>query len=216
MNTHIIAYEGTNVSLALMQPMYEPEYISWPNRRVDVSGTLQRPPYFPEHFREWLEVLRKSKGKDEVFAVLAHGGRRNRRAYRYLGHMGIHGASWPGGFAATGSILGAKDARGKGYGTEAKLLIQHHAFNVMGLRKLMSEVKSFNTNSLGHLLKCGYQIIGRRKAHHFHEGAFADELILECFREDWESIWDTYCASGVLPRLTDAQREVVRKQANQE
>ena len=216
MTTHIIAYEGTRVSLGLLQSMYEAEYIPWPNRRIDVSGTLQRPPYYPEHFTEWLERLRKSKGSHEVFAVLAHEGKPSKRKYRYLGHMGIHDASWPSGFATTGSILGANNARGKGYGTEAKLLIQHHAFHVMGLRKLVSEVKAFNALSLGHLLKCGYQVIGRRKAHDFHEGAFTDSIILECFREEWEPIWEAYQASSTLPRLSDEQGELVRKETNQE
>ncbi len=215
MTNHIITYEGVRTSLALLQPFYAAEYIPWPNRRVDVNGTLQRPPYYPENFIEWLEGLRKSKGSHEVFAVLAHETRRRKRTYRYLGHMGIHNVSWPNGVATTGSILGAPNARGNGYGTEAKLLIQHHAFHVVGLRKLASEVKAFNAPSLGHLLKCGYRIIGRRKAHDFHEGSFVDVILLECFREDWEPIWEAYQVLGKLPSLTEEQRVCVSEETNQ-
>lgn len=215
MTTHIIVYEGIIMSLALMQRRYGPEYVPWPNRRTAINGTLQRPPYYPEDFDEWIERLRKSKGVHEVFAVLAHADKKSGRKYRYLGHAGIHDVEWPSGHATTGSVLGADNAREKGYGTEAKLWMQYHAFNVLGLRKLLSEVKAFNAPSLGHLLKCGYKIIGRRKLHDFHEGAYVDVIVLECFREDWEPIWERYRASGTLPKLTTMQRKRVTKETNQ-
>lgn len=215
MTTHIIVYEGITMSLALMQRMYGPEYVPWPNRRTAINGTLQRPPYYPEDFDEWIEKLRKGKGVHEVFAVLAHEGTETDREYRYLGHAGIHDVERPSGHATTGSVLGADNAHEKGYGTEAKLWMQYHAFKVLGLRKLLSEVKGFNAPSLGHLLKCGYKIVGRRKSHDFHEGAYVDVIILECFREDWEPIWERYRASGSLPKLTALQRTRVAKETNQ-
>jgi RimJ/RimL family protein N-acetyltransferase len=215
MTSHIIVYKGIHMSLALMQRMYGPEYLPWPNRRTAINGTLQRPPYYPEDFDEWIERLRKSKGVHEVFAVLAHEDTETGRGYRYLGHAGIHHVEWPSGHATTGSVLGADNAREKGYGTEAKLWMQYHAFKVLGLRKLLSEVKAFNAPSLGHLLKCGYKVIGRRKAHDFHEGAYVDVIVLECFREDWEPIWERYRASGTLPKLTAQQRTRVTKETNQ-
>lgn len=214
MTTHIIVYKGITMSLALMQRMYGPEYLPWPNRRTAINGTLQRPPYYPEDFDEWIERLRKGKGVHEVFAVLAHEDKESGRGYRYLGHAGIHDVEWPSGHATTGSVLGADNAREKGYGTEAKLWMQYHAFKVLGLRKLLSEVKAFNAPSLGHLLKCGYKIIGRRKSHDFHEGAYVDVIVLECFREDWEPIWERYRASGTLPKLTALQRTRVTKETN--
>lgn len=215
MTTHIIVYKGITMSLALMQRMYGPEYLPWPNRRTAINGTLQRPPYYPEDFDEWIERLRKDKGVHEVFAVLAHEDKESGRGYRYLGHAGIHDVEWPSAHATTGSVLGADNAREKGYGTEAKLWMQYHAFKVLGLRKLLSEVKAFNAPSLGHLLKCGYKIVGRRKSHDFHEGAYVDVIVLECFREDWEPIWERYHASGTLPKLTALQRTRVTKETNQ-
>lgn len=215
MTDHVIIYEGVHMSLALIQKAYGPEYIAWPNQRTNVHGTLQRGPYWPEDFDEWIDRLRKDKGKNEAFAVLVHEGESSERTYRYIGNMGIHGITWPSGCATTGSILGGDSARGKGYGTEAKLWTQYHAFMVLGLRKLNSEVKAFNADSLGHLLKCGYYVIGRKKAHDFHEGGFVDTILLECFREDWEPIWEAYRSSNELPKLTDEQRKLVRRETNQ-
>jgi len=214
MVTHIIAYEGRLLSLALMQKGYGPEYLPWPNERTRVNGTSQRPPYSLQDFEEWVDRLQKDKGHNEVFAVLVHEGTSENRTYRYIGNVGIHDITWPGAFGETGSILGAPGVHGKGYGTEAKLLIQYHAFNVLGLRKLCSSVKAFNAASLGHLLKCGYRIVGRHKAHDFHEGSFVDVILLECFREDWEPIWDAYTGTKTVPRLSAKQRKRVQKETS--
>lgn len=210
--SHLIAYEGINVSLAVMQAMYRDIYLPWPNRRIDIRGTMQQPPYYPSDFDSWIERLEKNKQSNQVFAVLAHEGTPENREYKYLGHMGLHNITWPSGHGTTGSILGAEGAREKGYGTEAKLWIQYHAFMVLGLRKLSSEVKAFNAASLGHLIKCGYKIIGRKKAHDFHEGTYVDIIMLECFRDDWEPIWEGYHPTKNLPKLSAEERALVSKE----
>jgi RimJ/RimL family protein N-acetyltransferase len=206
---HLIAYEGrAKVSLGIMQEEYIPLCAAWINRRVGIEGTLQRAPYYVEDGKEWVRSLGKQRGKDEVFAVLLKG----KRKYRYIGHTGIHHIQWPDGRATTGSIFGAEKSQGRGYGTEAKLLLLYHAFMVLGIRKMESSVKAFNAQSLGHLLKCGYRIVGRKKRHCFHEGSYVDEVLVEAFREDWEPIWDRYRKAGELPKLTQTQRALVRKE----
>lgn len=208
MTRHIITYEGINVCLAVMQEAYIPIFAPWPNRRIGIEGTMQRPPYTIESGKEFVRGLEKSKGVNEVFAVLA---RTRSGGYRYIGHTGVHGIRWPAGIASTGSVFGAPHSRGKGYGTEAKLLLLYHAFMVLGVRKMESSVKAFNAQSLGHLIKCGYSIVGRKKEHVLHEGAFVDEILLEAFRSDWQPIWQRYKETKTLPALTKAQRALVEK-----
>ncbi len=207
---HIIAYEGlVNVSLGLMQEEYIPTYLPWINRRIGIDGTLQRPPYSLASGIEWVRGLDAQKGKNEVFAILLHRGTGKRRSYQYIGHTGMHGINWQHGFATTGSIIDPDNGQGRGYGTEAKLLLQYHAFMVLGLRKLTSTVKVFNGGSLGHLLKCGYRIVGRHKKHHFHEGRFVDEVFLEVFRDEWWPIWERYQKRKTLPKLSKTERALV-------
>lgn len=210
---HVIVHEGKRaVALALMQEAYVPTFVRWINAHTSVEGTLQRPPYTHSAGVEWVRGLDKSKGRDEVFAVLLREGDPARRQYRYIGHMGIHGVVWPHGFGTTGSILGDPEIQGKGYGTEAKLLIMHHAFMVMGLRKLTSTVKAFNVKSGAHLLKCGYQYAGRLRKHHQHRGGYVDELLFDVLREDWQPIWDTYQQTNQPPKLSHEQREFMANQ----
>lgn len=206
---HIIAYVGqARTYLGVMQEAYVPLYAPIVNRRAGIEGTLQRAPYSVESGREWVRSLDKSKGKDEVFAILARIG----RELRYIGHTGIHHIDWSKGTGTTGSIIVSEQGRGKGYGTEAKLLLLYHCFNVLGLRKVHSTVKAWNAASLGHLLKAGYQIVGRRKREVFHEGTYVDEILLEIFRDEWEPVWKQYRKTDSLPSLTDDQRTLIRKE----
>jgi RimJ/RimL family protein N-acetyltransferase len=207
---HVIAYPGlVGASLGIMQEEYVDTFLPWPNKRIGIEGTLLRPPYTRNNFLEWLREIEKQKGSQELFAVLQHTGTAKRKTYRYVGHMGLHAISLAHGFAATGSVIGDARGRGNGCGTEAKLLLEYHAFMVLGLRKLTSGAKVFNGNSIGHLMKCGYKPIGRWSKHHLHEGTHVDEVLLEVFREDWEPIWERYQATKELPHLTEEQRKIV-------
>ena len=84
----------------------------------------------------------------------------------------------------------------------------------MGLRKIVSSVKAWNAPSLGHLVKCGYTVVGRYRRHVLHEGVLVDEILLEVFPEDWEPIWDAYNKSGVLPKLSPDQRALVARETS--
>jgi RimJ/RimL family protein N-acetyltransferase len=209
---HYIAYAGNHLSLAAMQERYISEFVVWANDITATEGTRMIPPMSFEEEIEWLRGLPARKKTENIFAVLVHEGTRDARKYRYIGHTGIHGMMWPDGVGVTGSILIDKQRWEKGYGTEAKLLLLNHAFNVCGLRKVSSTVKAFNARSLGHLIKCGYQIVGRKKAQSFHQGRFVDEILLEVFRDEWELVWEKYQETSSLPKLTDEQRALVTKE----
>ena len=212
---HLIAYLSTDEQLALAALLvdYGPGFMPAANKRVGIEGTLQRPPYTPAMWRDFVESHDRSKGTSEVFAILtkneaAEGG------WRYIGHTGLHHITWPNGTATTGSMIVDGEYRGKGYGTAAKLLLLYHAFRILGLRKVHSRVKAWNAASLGHLVKCGYTVCGRNREEDLHEGAFVDQLLLEVFKSDWEEVWETYQAASHLPKLDKAQRALVKKETN--
>jgi RimJ/RimL family protein N-acetyltransferase len=210
---HIIVFKGlVGTSLGLLQEEYAAEFVPWANHRIDIEGTHVRPPYWPSNFVEWVRDLAKSKGIKEVFAILVPIKVDGQTAYRYVGHTGLHDVQWPQGFASTGSVIGAKDAQGRGVGTEAKLLLLYHAFKVVGLRKVVSSVKSFNVQSAAHLIKCGYKFVGLYRHHFPHDGKFVDSLLFEVFPEDWEPIWKAYQETKTLPKLTDEQKNFLKKE----
>ncbi|MDD2657240.1 MAG: GNAT family protein [Candidatus Pacebacteria bacterium] len=209
---HIIAYEGlAAMSLGLLQEAYGPLFVPWANRRIDVEGTHIRPPYWPNDFVEWLNALRKDKGRNEVFAILLKTKAGKTSSYRYVGQTGIHDIQWPQGVGTTGSIIGVKSAQGMGVGTEAKFWLLHHSFNVLGLRKVISHVKGFNLQSAAHLIKCGYKFVGKYRRHIPHDGKFVDDVLFEVFPEDWEPIWNLYKKTRIVPKLTKAQQKLLKE-----
>lgn len=213
--TNIVAYEGLIAySLGLILKEHAPLFVPAANLRIHINGTMQRSPYWKEGFEEWIDSLRESKGKDEVFAILAHEGDAEKPAYRYIGHTGIHGIKWPDGTGTTGSMIVEPSLQGKGAGTEAKLLLLFHCFFVLGLNNVKSTVKAWNAKSIKHLLKCGYRIIGRYEKTVFHEGRHVDEILLQVSRKDFEPIWEQYQATKQLPKLTPEQIALVEKETN--
>lgn len=213
MSEHYIAYEGKNVALAAMKREYIPIFMEHANDLTVTEGILMRPPFTLEEEYAWYDSLAKRRDTDTIFAILhrkqADGAD---SSWQYIGHTGLHKITWPDAFATTGTVIWDKSLHSQGCGTEAKLLLLYHAFMVKGLRKISSEVKSFNASSWGHLLKCGYKEIGRRKAHHLHEGTFVDCILFEIFQKDFEGVWQKYKKTGKLPTLTEDQRAYLEKE----
>jgi RimJ/RimL family protein N-acetyltransferase len=214
MTDHYPIYSGLAISLGALRREYAPIFTAGVNDLEVTRGVLMRPPIILEQEYPWFE--KPADEKNIVFAILlqekdASGAM---TGYRYIGNTALHGLTWPNGMATTGSIIVDKTLFGKGYGTEAKLLLLYDAFRNRGLRKVCSNVKAFNGNSWGHLLVCGYREVGRRKQHHFSAGTFVDEIIFEVFRDEWEPIWEKYQQTKTLPRLTEEQRAYLKKETD--
>lgn len=202
---HVIVYEGINVSLGILQSGYLVDIFAGINDLEVTRGVIVRPPISFEAERDWFEKQKNSQ-TDHVFAILLN---EPKSKHRFIGLAGLHQITWPDGFAKTGSIIYDRGAHGKGYGTEAKLLLLYHAFLIKGLRKVMSEVKAFNGNSFGHLVKCGYKVIGRHRRHHFDQGTYVDSIMLEVFRSDFEQVWVKYRDTKKLPQLNAEERQML-------
>lgn len=109
-----------------------------------------------------------------------------------IGVMGLHQINWRDRTATTGAYIGEQKYRGKGHGTEAKMLLLNYAFNTLNLRKVNSSVISYNKPSLAYNQKCGYRIEGRRRQQYYKEGRYRDEIILGLFKKDWLPIWKSF------------------------
>lgn len=98
-------------------------------------------------------------------------------AGEHVGLSGIHRIEWRHGVAVTGTTIGSEH-RGKGYGSDAARTRLRYAFDVLGLRMLMSEVMADNTASLRMLQKAGYTEAGRISRRYWKRGAYRDTIIM--------------------------------------
>ena len=134
--------------------------------------------------QSWYESLTSRKPKDIILMIEVDG--------TPIGNMGIHGINMQNGTATTGAIIGEKEYWGKGYGSDAKMILLDYAFNTLNLRKIYSTVIAFNERSLKYSLKCGYKEEGRRKLHHYKKGQYWDDIQLAVFKEDWLPLWEKF------------------------
>ena len=138
----------------------------------------------------WLEGLDKRKDTDIILVIV------DKKTGKPIGSMGIHRINWKDRRAATGALIGDKRYWGKGYGTEAKMLLLNYAFNTLNLRKVCSAALAFNERSVAYSKKCGYREEGVLKEHLFKKGRYWDEVLLAVFREDWLPLWERFQKTG--------------------
>ena len=160
-------------------------WINDPEVREFVSATL---PQTERQEEEWFNKL----GADDKNIVL---GIETREGV-LIGSMGIHQINWRDRICTTGALIGEKEYWGKGYGTDAKMVILDYIFNVLNLRKVCSAVIAYNKRSLHYSLHCGYQIEGKRRRHIFKKGRYWDLIELGLFKEEWLPIWKKYKKTG--------------------
>jgi RimJ/RimL family protein N-acetyltransferase len=185
-SSRVIFLRGRKVILRPVEERDIPNMQRWINDQEVIRGTLQFLPVSETGEREWLERIRKDSHAI-MLAIETHEG-------RHIGTIGIFGISWRDGTAHTGTLIGEKDCHGKGYGTDAKMLLLNYAFNTLNLRKICSSSLEFNQASLHYNLKCGYKEEGRRKQQFFRDGRYWDEIKIAVFREDWLPLWERYLA----------------------
>jgi RimJ/RimL family protein N-acetyltransferase len=117
-------------------------------------------------------------GESDVhFAVETLGG-------EHIGFSGLHRIDWRNGFAMTGTILGRRDLWRQGYGSDAARVRTDYAFEVLGLRLLISEVMAENVGSLRMLKNAGYREAGRLPKRYWKRGAFRDVILLVLERKE--------------------------------
>lgn len=101
----------------------------------------------------------------------------------HIGICGLHKIDYRHGVAHSGTVIGLPEARGKGYGSEVARLRTRYAFEVLGLRMLISEVFVENSASLRMLARAGYREVARFPRRYWKRGAFRDVVLLVAERE---------------------------------
>lgn len=181
--------ESKRVRLRIITEDDAPTLATWMNDPETTQYITRYLPMTTAAQREWIAKLYKSN-EDFVFGI------ESTEDDTLIGTMGIHGVRYQHGTATTGAVIGNKAYLGKGYGSEAKMLLLKYAFDTLGLRKICATVYAFNERSLAYQKKCGYQIEGVRKNQHFINGQYWDEVLLAVYREDWLPIWEQYLETG--------------------
>ncbi len=96
----------------------------------------------------------------------------------HIGFCGIHRIDWLSRVGVTGSVIGRRDLWGQGYGSDVARVRARYAFEVLGLRMLVSEVMGGNPASVRMLERAGYREVARIPGRYWKRGALHDQIIL--------------------------------------
>ena len=131
--------------------------------------------------REWFDEAMKVKDHSVMFAIELLDG-------THLGNTGIFGMSAQHRTGNTGSFIGERANRGKGFGTDAARVRARYAFDVLGLRMLLSGYLGDNERSGAMLRKVGFIEYGKLPNAYWKRGRFVDETKMYLDVDRWREL----------------------------
>lgn len=96
----------------------------------------------------------------------------------HIGFSGLHKISFRHGTATSGIFIGAKRFWRQGFGCDAVIIRKRYAFEILGLRLLLSSCMDGNEASFKTLLKAGYKECGRVPKRYWKRGQYRDEILM--------------------------------------
>lgn len=166
-------WEGEKVRLVpLDKARHLDNAVAWINDPAVTAWTLMGDsPLTRLAEEEWFDRAMRETEKELSFAVETLAG-------EHIGFAGLHRVDWKNGVATSGTLIGRRDLWGQGYGSDTARVRTRYAFEVLGLRLLLSEVMADNAGSLGMLRNAGYKEVGRIPHRLWKRGAYRDVVIL--------------------------------------
>jgi RimJ/RimL family protein N-acetyltransferase len=189
-HTDVVFLRGTRVHLRPPTKDDIPYLLRWMNDEEVIQYLGRFLPVTEADEMEWFDRLQKTKKEQVVFTIVEV------KSGSPIGLMGLHDIDWKDRISTTGAVIGEKKFWGKGYGTEAKMLLLNYAFNSLNLRKICSRVTSFNKRSKAYSEKCGYKVEGILKQHMFKKGRHWDLILMAVFKKDWTPLWEAFQKTG--------------------
>jgi RimJ/RimL family protein N-acetyltransferase len=132
--------------------------------------------------QEFFDRVARTSDTEIVLAIELLGD-----AEEHIGACGIHNISYRHGVGTIGLFIGRPQLWRQGLGTDAIAVLTRYAFEVAGLRLLLSEAMRENIGSIRAQQKCGYREIGRIPGRYWKRGAYRDAILFALGCEDWRA-----------------------------
>ena len=109
-----------------------------------------------------------------------------------IGTIGFDKIDYTNKVATLGIMIGEKENREKGYGTEAINLLLDYGFNYLNLNSVNLDVMEFNERGIACYKKCGFKEMGRRRKNVFVNGKYYDKLFMDILKEEFDERGKSY------------------------
>lgn len=104
-----------------------------------------------------------------------------------IGQCGFISVNWKNRVGELAILIGEKDYRNKGFGTDAIQVLCRFGFDELNLHKIKATVFDFNLPALRCYEKCGFEREGILKQEIYREGAYHDVVLLRLLRHTEEA-----------------------------
>ena len=175
----IITLRGEKVALGPVRRDLLPLYQAWMNQ-LDTTRFLRMGVYSLENEQNWYEGVAKADG-------IAYFTIYELATMKPIGGVDLHAIDQANRTAALGIMIGDRDSRGKGYGTEAVRLMCDCGFNAMGLNSIMLLTFAWNIAGQKAYTKAGFREFGRRRAARWFAGRYWDDIYYDILADDFDS-----------------------------
>lgn len=168
---------GPNVRLVPIGPDHLETARQWVNDPEVAERVLRCLPVHPRDQQRWYETA-VDRPDRFVFAIetLADG--------RHIGTTGLYHVDWIHRRAEFWIIIGPREARGRGFGTEAAKLIVGYAFDSLNLHKVYAHADEANAPALSAFRKAGFRDEALLQQEYYIRGRYHNIRRLCVFRED--------------------------------
>jgi RimJ/RimL family protein N-acetyltransferase len=185
MGTHeneapIVNIVGERIALGPHRRDLVPVYLRWINDfyALRTLGVGAPGPTTLEKELEWYDGLAKSG--DIHFTIY------ERATWRPIGTTRLGSIDYRNRTAVFGINIGEASERGKGFGTEATILLLDYAFSALGLHSVMLTVAGYNLAGQRAYAKAGFKEFGRRRQCRLLAGEFWDDIFMDCLATEFE------------------------------
>lgn len=169
--------QGKLVRLRPPRPEEAPDFATW-FEDMEVTRFLNmRNPPSADMEKEFYE--RVARDPNTIWWAVEHAG-------KLVGGTAINDIDWKWGHGRTGTVIADKSVWGKGLARELMQLRAEYAFTQTPLRALRSGYLDGNVASGRAQKSAGYKEVGRWHRDRFVDGKWADTILTELLREDWE------------------------------
>ena len=163
---------GRHVRLRAWTPADVPFFVALRNDLATQVALMARPrPSNADRVVDWL--TRRTDDDRVAFFVIAAADRDEACGFIELRDIdAVHRRAMLG-------VAVAFSHRGRGYATEALALIEAYGRDLLGLRKIVLEVRSDHETAAALYARAGYATVGVLAEHFYHDGAFHDVTVME-------------------------------------
>lgn len=156
---------------------WENDFTAWPTD-APVEAQPRTRDEIVAHYDEWVKSQAEKRIRFTIYRI---------DNWQPIGDVGLRDLDFRNGTGVLGIMIGERDCRGKGYGTEATRLMLDYAFTVLSLHNVMLDTVEYNVAGIRAYTRAGFREIGRWREAAVMNGKHWDVIYMDCLAGEFES-----------------------------